>query len=153
MTYVRNSPLAVLVPRYRNREEILRHNDERGMSEREIVGSMTVLVNAGGESVAACVTAATFFMLRDAEILRKAMAEVRDAFPTQDPITLRKTAQLDYLNAVIEEALRCHPPAPGNFARRLGREGDIIDGHFIPPHVRAFCHARERERERKKQVY
>ncbi|MCJ1380206.1 hypothetical protein MMC17_003309 [Xylographa soralifera] len=119
---------------------ILRYNDERGMSATEIVGSTTVLVNAGGESVAACISAATFFMLRDSEILEKAQLEVRDSFTVQDQITLRTTAKLTYLNAVIEEALRIHPPTPGNFSRRTGSGGDIIDGQFIPPDTSVGIH-------------
>lgn len=109
------------------------------MTKKEIIGSTAVLVNGGGESVAVCMTAATFYMLKNPAILTKAQMEVRNAFSEQDQITLRTAARLVYLNAIIEEALRIHPPTPGNFSRRTGPSGDMIDGHFVPPNVRITC--------------
>ena len=112
------------------------------MTEKEIIGSTAVLINGGGESVAVCMAAATFYMLKNPAILTKAQKEVRNAFSEEDQITLRTTARLVYLNAIIEEALRIHPPTPGNFSRRTSSSGDTIDGYFIPPNVRITCRYR-----------
>lgn len=115
--------------------QILKHNDKRGMSEFEIIGSTSVLVNAGGDTTAAALAAITFYLMREPRVLKQAQDEVRRSFADRGAITSTTLGQLTYLNAVIEEAFRIHPPTAGNFARRTGPEGDIIDGHFVPPDV------------------
>ncbi|TVY22564.1 Cytochrome P450 monooxygenase [Lachnellula hyalina] len=119
---------------------ILRHNDKRGMSEFEIIGSTSVLVNAGGDTTAAALAAITFYLLRDPRVMKQAQDEVRRSFTNREAITSTTLGQITYLNAVIEEAFRIHPPTAGNFARRTGPEGDIIDGHFVPPDVSVGIH-------------
>lgn len=105
------------------------------MSDREIIGSTTVLVNAGGDTTAASLSAITFYVLRDPRVLKRLQNEIRCSFSKAEAITSTTIGRLTYLNAVIEETFRIHPPTAGNFARRTGAEGDIIDGNFIPPNV------------------
>ena len=43
--------------------------------------------------------------------------------------------QFPHLNAVIEEALRLHPPKPSQGQRVVGPEGITIGGRFVPPNT------------------
>jgi cytochrome P450 len=104
------------------------------MSEPEIVGATSVLVNAGGESTATCMAAAVYFMLKEPHVYEKAKTEVRKYYSTEDSITSTTSHNIPYLNAVIDEVFRFYAPTPGNFSRRTVKSARI-DGHMIPPNV------------------
>jgi hypothetical protein len=70
--------------------------------------------------------------------LKRAQSEVRTAFKKAEDITLRAVSRhgsLPFLNAVIEETLRCYPSIPSTLPRITGDNGSIIDGCFVPPNV------------------
>ena len=50
-----------------------------------------------------------------------------------------KIQHLDYLNAVIHEALRLHPPVPVALQRKTPPEGLMIDDTFIPGNMTVYC--------------
>lgn len=114
---------------------VLRYNDEKGMTLDEIKQSFDVLLTAGSETTATLLAGTTYHLLNHSATLKKLVDEVRAAFPSQEDITITSTAQLRYLNAVIQEGLRIYPPAPGTFPRHILSEGDVIDGHFVPGNV------------------
>lgn len=105
------------------------------MSHAEIVGSTTVLVNAGGESTAASMGAAVYYMLKNPNTYKKATEEVRNSFVSMDAILTTSSHALTYLNSVIEETFRIYAPTPGNFTRRTNVTTHV-DGHIVPPQVR-----------------
>ena len=43
---------------------------------------------------------------------------------------------LPVLDAVIQESLRLHPPAPGSLPRETPAGGRILDGYFVPENVK-----------------
>ena len=47
--------------------------------------------------------------------------------------------KLDHLNAVINEALRLHPPVPTALQRLTPPEGINIGGTFIPGNMTVWC--------------
>ena len=59
------------------RKQILRHNNGSGMTKAEIVGSTTVLVNAGGEVATACMGAAESGYARDLDSVGPVALAVR----------------------------------------------------------------------------
>lgn len=120
-------------------DKILRHNDERGLSLKEIIGNSRVLLVAGSETTAALLSGATYYLLQNPSALHRVQSEVRTVFDKQDEITLHSvstSSRLPYLEAVLHESLRCYPPVPANLPRRTGPEGALIDGKFIPGNVR-----------------
>ena len=121
---------------------IQRYNDERGMSQPEIVGTSAILIVAGSETTASLLSGATYNLLQNPTVLAKAQEEVRAAFSTPEEMTLASTGKLPYLHAVLEESLRAFPPVPSNLPRRTGGKGELIDGMFVPPNVgRPMQHA------------
>ncbi|KAL8780648.1 MAG: hypothetical protein Q9213_006385, partial [Squamulea squamosa] len=118
---------------------VLRHNDERGMTREEIMGTSRVMLIAGSETTATLLSAATYLLLQNPAILHRAQSEVRTAFKTGDEITIRAVSTpglLTYLEAVLQESLRCFPPAPASIPRVVGQGGAVIDGQFVPEGVR-----------------
>lgn len=114
---------------------ILRHNNEKGMTRQEIMGTAAVLVAAGSETTASLLSGAVFHLLKNETALRKVTDEVRSSFANEDEITFATVARLPYLQAVIDESLRMYPPVPGALPRRTPPEGDVIDGYTVPGNV------------------
>jgi hypothetical protein len=63
------------------------------------------------------------------EILCK---EIRGAIKEEGGLMYEKLSELTYLNAVIEEGLRIHPPVPTGLLRTVPKEGDTVDGFWVP---------------------
>lgn len=104
------------------------------MTNSEIYGSTAVLVNAGGETTAAWMTAAIYYVLQTPNVYPKATEEVRHAFKATEEITSTTSHDLPYLSAVMEETLRIYAPVPGNFARRTIAPTEI-EGQIVPANV------------------
>ena len=106
------------------------------MTRSEILPTATIIVNAGGGTTSDCLTAALYLILSNPTVGKRAVEEVRSTFKSESDITLASVGQLPFMNAIIEETLRFHPPAAGIFERRIDTEGEIIDGNFVPHNVR-----------------
>jgi cytochrome P450 len=95
---------------------ILRHNDEKGMSEGEVIENASVLIIAGSETTATQLSGTTFYLLTNPDKYEKLVREVRSAFESEADITLLNANGLAYMNAVLEEGFRMcksnRPPPP-----------------------------------------
>jgi cytochrome P450 len=109
------------------------------MTRDEINLTAAVLLIAGLETSATVLCGAAYNLARNPGVQKKAQAEVRSAFRSDQDITLLSLARLPYLAALIEESLRYFSAVPGTFPRRTGPDGDYIAGYFVPADVRAHC--------------
>ncbi|EUC42257.1 hypothetical protein COCMIDRAFT_39642 [Bipolaris oryzae ATCC 44560] len=101
---------------------ILRHNDEKGMSEGEIMGNLNKIIVAGSETTATTLSALTL------------TEEIRQTFSSEDQITMSSTAPLSYLHACLQEGLRIYPPTAETPPRVS--PGDFIAGKYVPQGTR-----------------
>lgn len=109
------------------------------MGRPEIIGNSRVLLTAGSETTATLLSGATYYLLQNPDVLHRVQSEVRTLFQKEDEIRLRSASHpssLPYLDAVIQESLRCYPSIPSTLPRRIGPEGALIDGKFVPGNVR-----------------
>lgn len=109
------------------------------MSRQEIINNSRVLLIAGSETSATLLSGATYYLLQNPHVLDRVQSEVRTVFNKEEEITLRSVSTpslLPYLEAVIDESLRCYPPVPTLLPRRTGPEGALVDGKFVPGNVR-----------------
>ena len=109
------------------------------MTRQEIISTSRVLLTAGSETTATLLSGATYYLLQDPALLHRVQSEVRKAFRTVDDITLRSVGTpglLPYLEAVLQESLRCYPPIPATLPRITSPGGSLIDGNFVPGNVR-----------------
>ena len=113
---------------------VLEHNHEGGLSKDELDTQMQLLVFAGSETAAATCSAVTWFLLKNPEMMRRLQRELRDAFQTFEEIEIPKASKLPYLNAVLQEGLRLHPPAPTSNPRYVDRP-IAVAGYNVPPGV------------------
>ncbi|KAJ5085162.1 Cytochrome monooxygenase lcsI [Penicillium argentinense] len=114
---------------------ILRFNDDRSMSVREMEANAAVLIMAGSETTASLLSGFTYYMLRNPTAYRKLVDEVRGSFSTYQEINFQSVGHLKYLNAALEETLRIYPPVPATTPRVVPSGGAIIDGKYVPEGV------------------
>jgi cytochrome P450 len=119
---------------------VLSANDEKGMSLDEIHVNAFSLSIAGSESTATALAGAAFFMLTHPAVYQRLAQEIRAAHATEEQITLASTQNLEYLDAVITETLRMHPPVAITLPRRVPAGGEMIAGKFVPADTTVGVH-------------
>jgi cytochrome P450 len=70
--------------------------------------------------------------MRHRHVYDKLVAEVRGRFATEDEIRFEILKDLPYMSACINEAMRIFPPVPAGLLRTVPKNGDTIDGYFVP---------------------
>lgn len=114
---------------------ILRQSKRVDLSQDEIIVNGALFIVAGSETTAMTLSAMTNFLIRHPDKFNKVKKEVREAFKSEQEITVEKATDLVYLNACIQETLRMLPPAPVGFLRSIPKGGDNIDGEYLPEGV------------------
>lgn len=110
--------------------------EDEPLTRLELVDNGTVLVVAGSETTATLLTGTTYLLARNQKKLRAVTEEVRSRFKSSEEITLQSVNRLDYMVAVLSEALRFFSPAPFGFPRIVGTPGgQIIAGTHVPEGV------------------
>lgn len=98
----------------------------------ELTETGGLLIAAGSETTASLLSGVTYHLLTNRSILAKLTDEVRNAFKKESEITMISVNSLEYLLAVLNEALCIYPPVPGNLNRITPPEGCMVAGRFIP---------------------
>lgn len=112
---------------------ILKQNDtEKGFSFPEMITNGSTLIIAGSETTATLLAGVTYLLLKNPQVMRKLQEEVRGTFQSDDQITLENCNKLEYIHAVLTEALRMYPPVAGGLPRIVDAQGDMINGHWVP---------------------
>lgn len=111
-----------------------------GMSRGEMISNASAIVLAGSETSATLLSGCTWLLLRpeNKDRLRKLTQHVRTSFDSETEINLISIGRLDYMLAVIDEALRLYPPVPMQSNRIVRRGGEVIAGSWVPEGVSRF---------------
>lgn len=96
---------------------------------------------AGSDTTATAIKMTVSYITSDRTISAKLNREIQDALAdgrlsSSRPATVAETAELPYLQAVIWEGLRVHPPFAGLIMKEVGPQGDTFHGKFIPAGTR-----------------
>lgn len=103
-----------------------------GPNLSKLYADSNILVIAGSETSATLLSAASFHLMRNPRTLHRLQAEVRAAYSSEHDINFETVSKLPYLGAVLNEALRIHPPLPAGIIRRVPPGGAVVDGRFVP---------------------
>jgi cytochrome P450 len=104
-------------------------------------------IAAGNDTTATAIRATMLYIMTAPRVYHALRNEIDAAIAkgkVSSPITNAEGAELPYLQAVILEGLRMHPPFQGLSFKVAPPEGDEIDGVFVPggtwvaPAYRAF---------------
>ncbi|KAI5926239.1 cytochrome P450 [Camillea tinctor] len=104
------------------------------MSKEEIYNN-SGLIGAGSEATATALSGTTYLLTTHPAVLAKLTEEVRTSFPSESDMNIHSVQKLPYMLAVLDEALRLHPPSPIANLRRVQAGGDIICGQHVPDGV------------------
>jgi cytochrome P450 len=107
---------------------LLARDEDGALSDQQVRDEVMTLLLAGHETTANALTWTWFELGRHPDVLDKLAAEV-DALGKR-PITVDDLAQLPLTLAVLEEAMRLHPPA--YMTGREALEAVDVGGHRLP---------------------
>ncbi|KAK1573271.1 cytochrome P450 [Colletotrichum navitas] len=109
-----------------------------GMTFGEMRQNGFLMLTAATETTSSLMTALAFLLAQHPDKLRKLKDELYKNFTSAEEMTTLTLPRLEYLQACIEEGLRCYPPVPGGLPRRTGPQGAVLDGHVLPPDTVVF---------------
>lgn len=94
---------------------------------------------AGSDTTATAIKMITSYISLNSAVAAKLKNEIQEAIlagKLSSPATHAEATELPYLQAVIWEGLRIHPPFGGLIMKEVGHDGDMFNGTFIPPGTR-----------------
>jgi len=126
-----------------NRTDVLsiliqaRDDENRGMTDMELVGQATILFGASFETTASTLTWTVFLLAQHPEIMRQLVDELDRVLGGNAPAR-EQLPQLSFLDRVIKESMRILPPVP--FTIRAADEDQIPMGSLTLGHgTRVIC--------------
>jgi cytochrome P450 len=106
--------------------------------EADVTSMAASNIMAGSDTTAISVRAVIYHLLRNPEYKRLLLEEIdkqRKENKIADIVTLEQSKRMPYLQAVVQEALRCHPAIGMSLPRVTPSGGIEICGNFIPQGV------------------
>ncbi|KDP39254.1 hypothetical protein JCGZ_01011 [Jatropha curcas] len=120
--------------------ELQEHGDlEFPLSDDNIKTVILDMFSAGSETSSTTVEWAMSEMLKNPRILEKAQNEVRQVYKNKGTVDETSIHELKYLNSIIKETLRLHPPLP--LIPRESRARVEIIGYDIPIKTKVLVNA------------
>lgn len=112
---------------------ILKYVDQPGgITSNELYADSQIFLMAGSETSATLLAVAVYYLLRTPAVLARLQQEVRSVFSSESEIRFNAVSKIPFVKAVINEALRIHPPLPSGINRRVPAGGATVEGHFLP---------------------
>jgi cytochrome P450 len=105
------------------------------ISNRWLNGDCALIVVAGSDTTTATLTHVFYHLARSTEVFTKLRKELDSFYKPGTESEFRELQEAAYLNGVINETLRLHPPVPGGMLRVTPPEGITIGQTFIPGNV------------------
>lgn len=114
---------------------LMHRGTDKEMTRNEIYANSNLLIMAGSESSAAAMAGLLYYLDRYPEANRRLKNNIRSKFSSEKEISIEAVAELPYLTAVLQEAMRIYPPQPVFTPRVAPVGGGMVMGHFVPENV------------------
>ncbi|KXJ87901.1 cytochrome P450 [Microdochium bolleyi] len=102
-----------------------------------LAGDARLLIVAGSDTTASTLVYAFYNFAARPEVAARIREElVAAGIRGDEDVSVTALQNLVFMNAVINETLRLHPPVPGGVYRHTPREGVVIKGHKLPGGVK-----------------
>ncbi|KAI1624541.1 benzoate 4-monooxygenase cytochrome-like protein P450 [Exophiala viscosa] len=113
---------------------VLKYNQEKTdkVTAEELELNMSVIVFAGSETTSTAMASALFYLLQTPAARERVTVEVRTAFKHEEDIDVNSSSKLEYLSAIINEAMRLGPPSAIGVPRVVSEGGEEICGRWVP---------------------
>jgi tryprostatin B 6-hydroxylase len=111
-------------------------NDKR--RERLLwMGDSRLLIVAGSDTTATTLVYCFYHLAKDPSLVKKLRSELKENnIENNASFSVPALQYLNYLNGLINETLRLHPPVPGGIFRNTPRKGVVIDSKALPGGVK-----------------
>ncbi|KAL2148282.1 hypothetical protein VTH82DRAFT_2430 [Thermothelomyces myriococcoides] len=106
-----------------------------GLTRRQCETESLIQIVAGSDTTATAIRTGLLHLMTNPRAYHALQAEIDQGIRDgriSSPITNAEANQLPYLQAVIYETLRIHPPVTALFFKVVPPEGDMIDGKRVP---------------------
>ncbi|KAF7145716.1 hypothetical protein RHSIM_Rhsim04G0014400 [Rhododendron simsii] len=113
---------------------------EYPLTDDNIKAVLLDIIAAGSETSSTVVEWAMSELLKNPQLLKRAQDEVRDVFDKKGNVDETGLHELKYLNSIVKETLRLHPPAP-LLVPRESSEKCIVSGYEIPAKTKVIVNA------------
>ncbi|KAF6827677.1 Versicolorin B desaturase 1 [Colletotrichum plurivorum] len=113
---------------------VLRHqaDETKRLSGKEMHANAAMFMVAGTETTATVLSGVSWHLLRNPDVYRRLVAEIRGAFARSEDMDTDGLLGLEYLHAVLQEGLRIYNPGAAGMPRIVPAGGADICGEFIP---------------------
>lgn len=102
------------------------------ITDRELNTHAFNNITAGADTTAIAMRTIMFQVAKHPDVYSALCHEIRDQARLTLPVSYQDVSELPYLDAVIKEALRIHPPNGIMYPRTVPAQGATICGHFLP---------------------
>ncbi|TPX14017.1 uncharacterized protein E0L32_000411 [Thyridium curvatum] len=106
-----------------------------GLTRRQCETEALFQVMAGSDTTATAIRTTMLYIMTTPHIYTKLLQEISNAIrdgKASKPITSAEAENLPYIQAIVFEGLRIHPPFAGLAMKQVPPEGDTFNGKFIP---------------------
>ncbi|KAH7014463.1 cytochrome P450 [Microdochium trichocladiopsis] len=102
-----------------------------------LVGDARLLIVAGSDTTASTLVYAFYNLAANPGFAEQVRAELAEhGIHGDEDVSVTALQNLPFMNAVINETLRLHPPVPGGVYRHTPKEGVVVNGHKLPGGVK-----------------
>ncbi|KAL2167880.1 hypothetical protein VTG60DRAFT_667 [Thermothelomyces hinnuleus] len=103
------------------------------VNDGSVIGYLLLNLIAGADTTAIAMRALFYHVLKNPRVFIRLQSEVRAAFAPFEPASHAKARALPYLEAVVKETLRYHPPVSMIMERIVPADGLVLpDGRVVP---------------------
>ncbi|KAL2065841.1 hypothetical protein VTL71DRAFT_3511 [Oculimacula yallundae] len=97
-----------------------------------LVGDARLIIVAGSDTTAASLTYLFYHLASDSSLVEKLRKELQPLVKPDGTFDNKELQNAEYLNGVINETLRLHPPVPSGVSRVTPKEGLVVGEKRIP---------------------
>ena len=120
----------------------LQKDKPQEMDDMSVLSMVTSNIFAGSDTTAISIRSIIYHLCKNPEYKTKLVQEIdehKNAGKLTIPVSVDQTQEMPYLQAVMYEALRCHPAVGMSLPRVTPAGGIKVAGRFIPAGVRSFA--------------
>ena len=114
--------------------------EEKGLVRDEVLSNAQLYIVAGSDTTSNALTYVIWNVCKRPEVKTRLLAELRslkgthlasDDINAEVEVDYEALRTAPYLNAVIDETLRCYPSTPATLPRHMPAEGMALAGHWF----------------------